>query len=118
MKLEFWDAVAKVKEVYPNEDEWDEMHWLMVIDLADCLCYHPVRFRRFKDGGLRVLSKNSPGFLQREIEKLTHGHRHKDPVFYTWCPVCSTECPAPPVDTRAKRKKELANLLRSSNPLV
>ncbi|GAG23124.1 unnamed protein product, partial [marine sediment metagenome] len=36
---------------------------------------------------------------------------HRNVGYETWCEVCSTFCPAPPVDVRAKREKMLVLFL-------
>jgi len=43
--MEFWEAVSQVAEGQPNHEEWTWSDWLSVIDLADCPCYHPIRYR-------------------------------------------------------------------------
>ncbi len=111
--MEFWDAVKKVTESYP-QSEWNWAHWLSVIDLANVPCYHPVRYRLCVGdwgipGAMLVSDKrflDAPQWMQKAQRTCRPGEE-----FMTYCPVCRTFCPSPPVDVRRRREKLLAAVL-------
>ena len=117
--IPFWDAVKLVESRCP-QNEWTWMDWLCVIDLADVPCYHPVEYRLCVGDwgmpGVTIVSEerflDAPEWMQEHQRTCRPGDEYE-----TYCPVCSTFCPAPPVDVRKMREAMLMSVLHAVSDL-